>query len=102
MAESSATSSPVGGDSLKDQGNEFFKAGNYLKAAALYTQAIKKDPSNATLYRRAGGGILFTDGVPVLQLGTGGNEFWWLKMVVFAPCVGGFEACCAASKLDLN
>nr|XP_009773831.1 PREDICTED: RNA polymerase II-associated protein 3 isoform X2 [Nicotiana sylvestris] len=35
---------------LKDQGNEFFKAGNYLKAAALYTQAIKKDPSNATLY----------------------------------------------------
>ncbi|KAI3459416.1 hypothetical protein Pfo_016079 [Paulownia fortunei] len=31
--------------SLKDQGNEFFKAGNYLKAAALYTQAIKQDPS---------------------------------------------------------
>ncbi|KAF9605077.1 hypothetical protein IFM89_013747 [Coptis chinensis] len=38
------------GDSLKDEGNEFFKAGNYLKAAALYTQAIKKDPSNPTLY----------------------------------------------------
>ncbi|KAI3680357.1 hypothetical protein L2E82_50409 [Cichorium intybus] len=37
--------------SLKDQGNEFFKAGNYLKAAAIYTQAIKKDPSNPTLYR---------------------------------------------------
>ncbi|KAL8260177.1 hypothetical protein R6Q59_028130 [Mikania micrantha] len=36
--------------SLKDQGNEFFKAGNYLKAAAIYTQAIKKDPSNPTLY----------------------------------------------------
>ncbi|EPS67206.1 hypothetical protein M569_07567, partial [Genlisea aurea] len=36
--------------SLKDQGNEFFKAGNYLKAAALYTQAIKKDPSNPSLY----------------------------------------------------
>ncbi|XP_057524121.1 uncharacterized protein LOC130803905 [Amaranthus tricolor] len=36
--------------SLKDQGNEFFKAGNYLKAAALYTQAIKQDPNNATLY----------------------------------------------------
>ncbi|KAL0414491.1 UNVERIFIED_CONTAM: Stress-induced-phosphoprotein 1 [Sesamum radiatum] len=36
--------------SLKDQGNEFFKAGNYLKAAALYTQAIKQDPSNPTLY----------------------------------------------------
>jgi len=37
--------------SLKDKGNEFFKAGNYLKAAALYTQAIKLDPSNPTLYR---------------------------------------------------
>ncbi|XP_047330820.1 U-box domain-containing protein 70 [Impatiens glandulifera] len=36
--------------SLKDQGNQFFKTGNYLKAAALYTQAIKGDPSNATLY----------------------------------------------------
>lgn len=37
--------------SLKDKGNEFFKAGNYLKAAALYTQAIKLDPSNPALYR---------------------------------------------------
>ena len=37
--------------SLKDQGNEFFKSGNYLKAAALYTHAIKQDPNNATLYR---------------------------------------------------
>ncbi|KAI3682073.1 hypothetical protein L2E82_50221 [Cichorium intybus] len=41
--------------SLKDQGNEFFKAGNYLKAAAIYTQAIKKDPSNPTLYRKSWG-----------------------------------------------
>lgn len=40
--------------SLKDKGNEFFKAGNYLKAAALYTQAIKQDPSNPTLYRYNG------------------------------------------------
>ncbi|CAK7327110.1 unnamed protein product [Dovyalis caffra] len=36
--------------SLKDKGNEYYKAGNYLKAAALYTQAIKLDPSNPTLY----------------------------------------------------
>lgn len=36
--------------SLKDQGNSFFKAGNYLKAAAIYTRAIKQDPSNPTLY----------------------------------------------------
>ncbi|CAA0823055.1 Tetratricopeptide repeat (TPR)-like superfamily protein [Striga hermonthica] len=47
MGESEAIAAEI---SLKDQGNEFFKAGNYLKAAALYTQAIKKDPSNHTLY----------------------------------------------------
>lgn len=35
---------------LKDQGNEQFKTGGYLKAAALYTQAIKLDPDNPTLY----------------------------------------------------
>lgn len=40
-----------GAESLKDKGNEQFKAGNYLKAAALYTQAIKQDPNNPTLYR---------------------------------------------------
>lgn len=36
---------------LKDQGNVQFRAANYLKAAALYTQAIKLDPDNAALYR---------------------------------------------------
>lgn len=35
---------------MKDQGNACFKAGNYLKAAALYTQAIKLDPENPALY----------------------------------------------------
>ncbi|KAG2728192.1 hypothetical protein I3760_01G194000 [Carya illinoinensis] len=55
-AKSGAAASSEGGGgtgvniSLKDKGNEFFKAGNYLKAAALYTQAIKLDPSNPTLY----------------------------------------------------
>ncbi|XP_072956092.1 uncharacterized protein [Typha angustifolia] len=39
-----------GAASLKDQGNEFFKAGNYLKAAAIYTHAIKVEPENPTLY----------------------------------------------------
>lgn len=38
------------GVSLKDKGNDFFKSGNYLKAAALYTQAIKLEPDNPTLY----------------------------------------------------
>lgn len=36
--------------SLKDQGNAEFKKGNYLKAAALYTRAIKEEPENAVLY----------------------------------------------------
>ena len=46
MAESEAKSEPF----LKDQGNKFFKSGNYLKAAALYTKDIKQDPSNPSLY----------------------------------------------------
>ncbi|KAL4200204.1 hypothetical protein AMTRI_Chr03g148580 [Amborella trichopoda] len=48
--ESSVSADAIVDKTLKDQGNELFKAGNYLKAAALYTQAIKADPSNATLY----------------------------------------------------
>jgi len=38
-------------DTLKDQGNAEFKKGSYLKAAALYSQAVKQDPNNAVLYR---------------------------------------------------
>lgn len=40
-------------DTLKDQGNREFKQGNWLKAAALYTKAIKDEPSNSVLYRYA-------------------------------------------------
>ena len=40
-------------DYLKAQGNEQYAAKNYLKAASLYTQALKIDPSNAVLYRYA-------------------------------------------------
>ncbi|XP_023006740.1 stress-induced-phosphoprotein 1-like [Cucurbita maxima] len=51
MAEAATGYSGRGAEpSLKDKGNEFFNAGNYLKAAALYTQAIKLDPSNHALY----------------------------------------------------
>ena len=39
--------------SYKDQGNEEYKKGNWLKAAALYTKGIKEDPENAILYRYA-------------------------------------------------
>ena len=53
MAEADGGSDNKAGgvESLKDKGNEQFKAGNYLKAAALYTQAIKQDPQNPTLFR---------------------------------------------------
>ena len=37
--------------SFKDQGNEEYKRGNWLKAAAMYTKGIKEDPENAVLYR---------------------------------------------------
>lgn len=58
MAEAEAGSRRVGSSeggggketSLKDKGNECFKEGNFLKAAALYTQAIKQDPNNSALY----------------------------------------------------
>ncbi len=35
----------------KARGNQLFQAGEFLKAAAAYTQAIKLDPDNAVLYR---------------------------------------------------
>lgn len=50
-AEGGSDKKASGVESLKDKGNEQFKAGNFLKAAALYTQAIKQDPQNPTLYR---------------------------------------------------
>ena len=40
-------------NSLKDQGNREFTSGNWLKAAALYTKAIKEEPNNSVLYRYA-------------------------------------------------
>ena len=37
--------------SFKDLGNEEYKKGNWLKAAAMYTKGIKEEPENAVLYR---------------------------------------------------
>ena len=45
-AEESATRA----QELKDLGNKEYKAGAYLKAAGLYTKAIKADPTNHVLY----------------------------------------------------
>lgn len=36
--------------SHKDQGNEFYKAEQWLKAAACYTKGIKEEPENTVLY----------------------------------------------------
>lgn len=44
-------SGPQKAESLKEEGNVEFKKGNYLKAAGLYTKAIREDPDNALLYR---------------------------------------------------
>ncbi|GIL52402.1 hypothetical protein Vafri_8286 [Volvox africanus] len=44
--------------SFKDQGNDEFKKENYLKAAALYTQAIKEDPQNAVLFSNRSAALL--------------------------------------------
>lgn len=38
-------------EDLKQEGNVHFKNGNFLKAAGLYTRAIKADPENVLLYR---------------------------------------------------
>lgn len=37
-------------DALKQEGNDFYKNGEYLKAAAAYTKAIKLDSKNEVLY----------------------------------------------------
>lgn len=36
---------------FKEQGNALYKEGEYLKAAAAYSKAIKEDPASAVLYR---------------------------------------------------
>jgi tetratricopeptide (TPR) repeat protein len=45
-------------DQLKDQGNAQHRSGNFLKAAALYTQGLKADPTNAVLYSNRSASLL--------------------------------------------
>lgn len=40
-------------EALREAGNAEFRSGDYLKAAATYTRALKADPSCAVLYRCA-------------------------------------------------
>lgn len=37
-------------ETLKEEGNVEFKKGNFLKAAGIYTKAIREDPDNAVLF----------------------------------------------------
>eukprot|EP00850_Spirogloea_muscicola_P018577 SM000172S03050 [mRNA] locus=s172:34492:36672:+ [translate_table: standard] len=43
---------------LREQGNAQFKAGGYLRAAALYTQALKHDPGSAALHSNRSAALL--------------------------------------------
>lgn len=36
---------------FREQGNALFKEGDFLRAAAAYTKAIKQEPHNHVLYR---------------------------------------------------
>lgn len=38
---------------LKEQGNALYRDGDFLKAAAAYSKAIKQDPNNHVLFRCA-------------------------------------------------
>jgi hypothetical protein len=44
-----ATNSEI--EAFRQEGNQFFSAGDYVKAVAAYNRAIKADPSNRLLYR---------------------------------------------------
>lgn len=46
MADDAASST-----SNRSLGNTLYREGQYLKAAAVYTKAIKDDPDDAVLYR---------------------------------------------------
>jgi tetratricopeptide (TPR) repeat protein len=48
---SPAAAAPAAAPSgFREEGNEEFRRGNYLKAAAAYTKAMKEDPGSAALY----------------------------------------------------
>lgn len=81
--------------SLKDQGNEFFKSGKYLKAAALYTQAIKLDPSNPTLYRYPF--FLQNFHLFFIWVSLFTSFSWWVSNFASAFCFSVFSLVCFVS-----
>ena len=46
----SDAAAPLPAQIFKEQGNAEYKKGQYLKAAALYTKALKEAPTSAALY----------------------------------------------------
>jgi len=45
-------------ESLKNQGNEAFKKGDFSEAETLYQQAIVMDPANHVLYSNWSGALI--------------------------------------------
>lgn len=62
MTDAPATGTST--SSFRDQGNDEFRKGNYLKAAALYTRAIKEDPENAALYSNRSAALTHLNKLP--------------------------------------
>ena len=53
-----ADPTPSTSGAYREQGNEEYKKGNMLKAAALYTRALKDDPGNAALHSNRSAALL--------------------------------------------
>ena len=60
MADATAPSTST----FRDQGNDEFRKGNYLKAAALYTKAIKEDSECAALYSNRSAALAHLNKLP--------------------------------------
>ncbi|KZV56279.1 hypothetical protein F511_00276 [Dorcoceras hygrometricum] len=105
----SESEEPAAKLSLKEQGNEYFKALNYLKAAALYTQAIKQDASNPTLYSNRSAAFLhlvklnkaLADAESTISLKPDWEKGYFRKGCVL-EAMGNYEDALAAFQLALK
>jgi tetratricopeptide (TPR) repeat protein len=50
--------------SFREQGNDEYRKGNYLKAAANYTKAIKEEPEAAALYSNRSAALVQLNKLP--------------------------------------
>jgi len=59
-----AVSVPSPTSSFREQGNDEYRKGNYLKAAANYTKAIKEEPELAALYSNRSAALMQLNKLP--------------------------------------